>query len=440
MIQLKSVCIILGLTFVSTLAQAGGSQDHWPTWRGSTQNGVALKGNPPTQWSEAENIKWKVKIPGEGSSTPIIWGDKIFIQTAIHVNQSSNDAKSKDGYNKSNPKVPKKKRYTFSIICIDKNSGNTLWERVVREAEPHEGHHPSANYASYSPVTDGKLLWASFGSRGLYCFDLDGNPQWSTDLIRLNIKMNFGEASSPTLAGDAIVVLMDHEGQSKIAAYNKNTGEQLWEKPRDEGTSWSSPMAVQVGDKLQVITCATNYVRSYDVTNGDLIWQCSGLSSGVIPTAVTGFGNVYCASAYRGNSLMAIRLDKTGDISGSDAISWQIHSGAPYVPSPLLYDDKLYFLSGIKGVLSCYNAKTGEAYYAEQPLSGIKKVYASPLGVAGHVYIADRKGTVIVLKHGTELSIVAENKLNDVFDASPVSVGDELYLRGAKNLYCIAKS
>lgn len=420
--RLHTLCFIIALSFISTFVHAETYEDNWPTWRGPTPNGIALKGNPPTQWSEEENIKWKVPLPGLGSSTPIIWGDKIFIQTATQLSDTATNT------------------YSFSVICINRKSGNTLWERVVREETPHEGHHRTGNYASYSPVTDGKLLWVSFGSRGLYCFDLDGNPKWNTDLIKMKTRNQFGEASSPALAGDAIVVLMDHEGQSKIAAFNKDTGDQLWEKPRNEATSWSSPTVIKVGDKIQVITCATKFVRSYDVTNGDIIWQCSGLTTNVIPTAVTGFGNVYCSSSYGGNSLMAIRVDKTGDISGSDAISWQIGADAPYVPSPLLYDDKLYFLSGMKGSLSCYNAKTGEVYYTRQMLSDMKKVYASPLGVAGRVYIADRKGKVVVFKHGTEFSLLAENQLDDVFDASPVSVGDELYLRGAKNLYCIAKS
>ncbi len=430
-----TLCMTLIVAMYSTLGFAQAPEDNWPSWRGPLETGFAPKGNPPVTWSETENVKWKVAIPGSGSSTPIVWGNKLFLQTAKPSDGEVDPSLSKST---SNAAVHKKVPYTFSVLCIDRSTGKKLWEKVVREEVPHQGHHPTANYASYSPVTDGNLLWASFGSRGLHCFDLDGNLKWSKKLIQLETRYSFGESSSPTLAGDAVVVLLDHEGESKIAAYNKTTGDLLWEKSRDEATSWSTPVAVQVGDTLQVITCATNYIRSYNAKNGDVVWQCSGLSVGAIPSPLVGFGNVYCSSSFKGDALMAIRLDQTGDISDSDAIVWQKTKHTPYVPTPLLYGDYLYFVTNMKGMFNCFDAKTGEILYQNERIEGSKMVYASPIGVAGKIYIADRDGQVTVLKEGTTFEVLAQNQLDEGFDASPVVVGNDLYLRGTQHLYCIA--
>ena len=430
---LTALCIAL----CPLTAQAQAPEDNWPTWRGPLENGFSPKGNPPITWSETENVKWKVPLPGSGSSTPIIWGDKIFIQTATPTEGDIDPALKKSA---SNTAVHEKVPYTFSVICINRQNGKTLWQKGVREEIPHQGHHPTSNYASFSPVTDGKLLWVSFGSRGLHCFDFEGNLKWSQNLVQLEIRYSFGESSSPTLAGDAVIVLQDHEGQSKITAYHKLTGKLLWDVDREEGTTWSSPLAVQVGDTMQVITCATNYIRAYDALNGDVIWQCSGLSVGAIPTPISGFGNVYCASSFKGDALMAINLNSKGDVSNSEAVVWSITKHTPYVPSPTLYEGNLYYISGMKGLFNCVDAKTGEAFYLNERLTGIKQVYASPMGVAGRLYVFGRDGKAMVIKHSRTFEVLAENELNEGFDASPAVVGDELYLRGEKHLYCIAKS
>jgi outer membrane protein assembly factor BamB len=240
------------------------------------------------------------------------------------------------------------------------------------------------------------------------------------------------------LAGDAVVVLMDHEGESKIAAFNKTTGEPLWEKPRDERTSWATPFPVEVDGVIQIVTPATSQTRSYNAETGEIIWQCSGLTSNVIPTPVAGFGNVYCTSGYRGYALQAIKLKSSGDLTGTDAIAWTVNMGTPYVASPLLYDDNIYCLEGRSAILSCFDAKSGTPLYAQQRLEGMGTVYASLVGAAGRIYISDRDGVTKVVKHGNNFEELATNSLEDGFDASPVVVGDELYLKGRSNLYCIA--
>jgi len=393
----------------------------WPQWRGPNADGVAPEGNPPIKWSEKKNVKWKVKVDGSGDSTPIIWGDKIFITTAVPQGTGRG--------------VP----FKFNLLCLNRTDGSTLWERTVREEVPHEGHHPTSSLASYSPITDGEHVWVSYGSRGLHCFDLDGNPKWSADLIQMQTRNAFGEGSSPAIAGDSIVVIADHEGDSKIFSFNKLTGEKLWEQDRDEMTSWTTPYPVTIDGKLQVITSATNFIRSYDAATGDVIWKCEGQTLNAIPSPVVGFGNVYCTSGYRGAALQAIKLGGSGDLTDTDSVVWEVNKDTPYVSSPLLYDDKIYVTRGLGGDISCYNAQTGEPIFEREKLEGIRQIYASPVGAGGYVYVTGRQGTFKVLEHSDRFKVVQSNKLDDFFDGSPVVIGDELYLKGDTHLYCIAE-
>ena len=409
--------LIMGIVLVLVSAAYA---ENWPQWRGPDGTGAAPSGNPPTTWSETENVRWKTPLPGHGASTPIIWGDKIFIQTAV----PEGDAMSV---------------HAFKVLCFDRNTGKQVWEQTPVSAQPHEGHHPTAGFSPYSPVTDGTHLWVSFGTHGLYCYDLDGALQWKASLPRMTIKNNFGEGSSPALAGDAIIVLADHMGQSEIMAFNKNTGKEIWRKDRDEDTTWSSPAVAEVNGELQVIINATNAVRSYDAKTGEVIWTCSGQTPNVIPTPVVGDGEVYCTSGFRASTMHAITLGRTGDLTDSDAIRWQVDSGTPYVPTPLLYQGRLYLNAVNRAVVSCYAVKDGAKLYAAKPIKEIKTVYASAVGAGGRVYIPGREGTVAVIDGGDEFKILAVNQLDDAFDAPPAVVGDALFLRGASNLYCIAK-
>jgi outer membrane protein assembly factor BamB len=444
----KSAAIIISFAVLTALVSkdacgASGS-DFWPTWRGPDSTGAARTGNPPITWSETENVKWKVKVPGESLSSPIIWADKIFFLTAIptdkkvesepDANAPQNQASGRGGMSKPPTTV-----YKFDIVCMDRKTGNILWQKTAREELPHEGHQPTSSFASYSPVTDGKYVWAGFGSHGVYCYDMDGNQKWSRDLGRMKIRMGFGEGSSVALAGDALIVVMDQEGDSFIYALNKETGETLWQKARDEGTSWATPLPVEVNGALQVVTNATKFVRCYDVKTGDLLWQCSGQTQGVIPTPVSGFGMVFCTSGFRGSNLQAIELGRTGDLTGTDAVKWQVKQGTPYVPSPLLYGDKIYFSSSNDAIISCYQAQTGKANFTEQRLEELGTLYASPVGAAERVYFMSRNGAAQVIKHSDTFEVLATNKLDDEFNASPAVVGDELYLKGKENFYCIAK-
>lgn len=435
------------------------TDQNWPQWRGPLATGVAPAANPPTAWSETNNVKWKVKIPGNGSATPIVWGNQIFIQTAIPIGKKADklnaappvDASGTDAAARPERRggrrggggmdAPKPDQvYQFTLLCLDRQNGEILWQKVAREEIPHEGYRPDeGSFASSSPMTDGKYVYAYFGSHGLHCYDFKGSLKWEKDFGKMRIKMAFGEGSTPALFGDTIVVNWDHEGDSFIAALDKNTGKELWRQSREEKTSWATPLIVEQDGKAQVVTDASNKIRSYDLASGKLLWECGGLTANVIPSPVASDGTVYAMSGFRGNALLAIHLGRTGDLTGSDAIAWSHNKNTPYVPSPLLYGNKLYFFSGNNGMISCLDTKSGKALLDAERLEDLKNVYASPVGADGRVYLVGRNGVTLVLKDSGKLEVLATNKLDESFDASPAIAGKELFLRGHNYLYCIAE-
>ena len=415
---------------------------YWHQWRGPEASGVAPHGDPPIEWNENKNVRWKIDIPGQGHATPIVWDDTVFVTSAIKTDQQ---------VELEQIEVPQRRRgrrgrsaapssvHQFVIFAINRSDGSIRWQQIAREEVPHEGTHQTGSWAANSPVTDGEHVYAYFGSRGLYCYDMGGNLQWEKDLGDMYTRRSFGEGSSPVLYGDVIVINWDHEGDSFIVALDKRTGEELWKVDRDEVTSWATPIVVEHNGIPQVVVSATHRTRGYDLATGKTLWECGGMTANTIPSPVTANGIVYVTSGFRGNALQAIRLaDAEGDITGAAAVVWEYGRDTPYVPSPLLYGDTLYFLKHNRGMLSAFNASTGEAYYGPERLEGISDVYASPVGAGDRIYIADRDGVTLVIKHGSTFEVLAENVLNDGFNASPAIVGKEIFLRGNRSLYCIA--
>ncbi|MFQ5417616.1 MAG: PQQ-binding-like beta-propeller repeat protein [Myxococcota bacterium] len=337
--------------------------------------------------------------------------------------------------------APVTRRQEFAVLAIDRLSGKTLWKRILRKGLPHAGAHKTGTLASASPVTDGEHLLVSFGSQGLYCLDLDGELQWQKDLGDMQVKHGHGEGSSPVLHGETVVVNWDHEGQSFLVALDKRSGKELWRALRNEVTSWSTPIVVADGDSPQVIVSGTKRVRGYDLRTGEVIWECGGLSHNIVASPVAADGMVFVASSYEKRAMLAIRLDGAeGDITGTDRVAWVRRRRTPYIPSPLLYRGWLYFLSHYQGILSRVKAETGEEPHGPFRLRGMYDIYASPVAAAGRVYITDRDGTTAVLGHGADkLEVLAVNRLEDSFSASAAVAGKELYLRGERYLYCIAK-
>jgi len=413
------------------------AERYWPQWRGPLGTGGAPLADPPVEWSETQHLRWKLPLPGKGHSTPIVWGELVFVTSAVPVGEPVEPV-----YNQApgaHDNLPVSQQHEFAVLAVGRSDGKIRWRRTVTKHFPHEGGHYTGSLASQSPVTDGEHLYASFGSRGLYCLDFTGEVVWEKNLGEMQTRHAHGEGSSPALHGDTIVVNWDHQGDSFIVALDKRTGEQRWKVARDEITSWSTPLVVEHRGRPQVIVSATQRVRSYDLASGKVLWECGGLSRNVVASPVAGEGMVYVGNSYDHQAMLAIRLDGAGgDITGTDQVAWTLNRLTPYVPSPLLYEGTLYFLRHNQGVLSCLNAKTGEPRFGPLRLDGIRTVFASPVAAANRVYVTDRGGVTLVISHGDNPRLLAMNRLDDVFSASPALAGRELYLRGEKSLYCLS--
>lgn len=416
-------------------------RSNWHQWRGPQANGFAPAADPPTTWDQNTNVKWKVAVPGQGESTPIVWGDRIFLTTAIETERQEEKppdetAEAPGG----NPfKIERPTRYyQFVVQCYNRENGRLLWQQIATEQVPHEGHHKDHGYASPSPVTDGQFVYTSFGSRGIYCWDMEGKQRWSRDLGDLHMYRFFGEGSSPALDGETLIVNWDHEGESFLYALDARTGQTTWQVAREGGSNWSTPLVVEFNGKKQVVVNANTKARGYDFVTGRVLWECGGQTRAIIPCPVVHEGLVYLMSGYPASALVAVPLDSTGDITGSEKIAWSRNEDTPYCPSALLSGGKLYFNKSNSAILTCLDARTGQPIIEKQRLPDLKNIYASPVGAAGRIYITSRDGTTLVLADGPEIKVLATNKLDESIDASPALVGKEIILRSKAHLYCIS--
>jgi len=425
------------------LSWAGDFQElksqNWHQWRGPHANGVSSTADPPATWSERENILWKVAVDGHGNTTPIVWGDKVFLLTTIDTGRADPTLTPPN----EQPDRPFGIKYPntyhqYVVLCLDRNTGQELWRRVAAEEVPKEGHHGDNSFATASPTTDGQRLYAWFGSAGLYCYDLEGSPNWNRDLGPVKTRLSFGEGSSPVVHDYRVMIIRDQEDQSYLVVLDARSGETVWQVDRDEPSAWATPLVVEQGGDTQVITNGENRVRSYNLKDGKLIWECGGQVSNVTPSPVATADTVFCMSGYRGSALYALPLDATGDLTDTAEIRWTKSSGTPYVPSPLLYEGLLYFNQSNNPIMSCLDTEMGDIVIDRTRMPGIKRLYASPVGANGRIYFAGRDGTTLVLERSRNFKIIATNQLDEGVDASPALVGNQLFLRGKSHLYCIA--
>ena len=435
----NSLLVAFGFTVATAgaLGQAVNPLAQWGQWRGPLATGAAPKADPPVEWSETKNIRWKTKLPGLGHSSPVVWGSLVFVTTAEMTGAKKPfTGVTPDGaHNNMNPLFD----HQFAVMAIDRQTGAVVWRRTVATLQPHESTHESATWASNSPVTDGEHVLSFFGSNGLYCLDTGGRLAWSKDLGDMQVKHGHGEGASPALHGETVVVNWDHEGQSFIVALVKRTGEELWRQPRDEVTSWATPIVATHNGQAQVVVSGTRRVRGYDLKTGAVIWEAGGLPGNIVASPVGANGMVFAAGSYEKQTLLAIRLaGAQGELTGTKQIAWQKNRSTPYVPSPLLYDGWLYYLRHYQGVLSRVNASTGEEATGPFRLGSLFNIYSSPVAAAGRIYVTDRNGKTLVLSSDSEPNALALNELDDRFSASAVLAGDAMFLRGESYLYCIS--
>lgn len=415
-----------------------GAEKNWPQWRGPLGTGAAPAADPPIEWSETKNIRWKVTLPGKGHSTPVVWGDRLFLTAAIPFGEKvppihSTAPGTHDG-------VPVTQQHEFVVIAVNRRDGNILWQKSLLKKLPHEGGHYTGSLASNSPVTDGEHVYAFFGTHGLYCLDLQGELKWQKQFGEMQTKHGHGESSSPVLHGDLLFVNWDHDGPCYVTALDKRTGQQKWKVDREADTSWSSPVVIENEGQAQLVVAGTNSLRAYDPSSGSVIWECGGLSSNVVATPVSAEGMLFAGSSYEKKAILAIRLDAAkGDITDTDRVAWSRSRGTPYVPSPLLYGDSLYYLTHYQGIMTRVEAATGVDKPGAMRLGSMGNIYASPVAAGGRVYVTDLNGKTIVVSHADQPKVLAVNLLDDEFAASAAIVGQELFLRGKTHLYCIAE-
>jgi len=409
------LCLWVALVGNGAIANA----DQWAHWRGPTGNGTSPDADPPMEFGSDKNLKWKVAIPGNGSGSPVIWENQVFVTSAVPADRP--------------------KALDFRLFSIDRATGQVQWSQSALIAVPHEGTHETNGFASASPCSDGERVYAYFGSQGLYCYSMDGKRVWERDFGDMRIRNGFGEGSSPTLAGELLIVPWDHEGKSMLYALDKKTGTTVWETPRDEPTCWATPLIVSDSTgRKQVVMNGQTAARGYDLASGEELWRCGGQTQRPCASAVAMNVIAFVASGFRGSFVGAFDLTGRGDLGGSKKVLWTLSKDTPDVASPLLSNGRLYYYKEKTGLLSCVDAQSGKTLFSASRVPGISRTYASPVAAAGRIYLTDRGGAITVIEDSPQLKVLATNQVGEGVDATPAPVGKELLVRGEKHLFCFA--
>jgi outer membrane protein assembly factor BamB len=403
-------------------------------WRGPFNTGMA-EGDAPLRWSDTDGVTWKVPIPGRGHSTPVIAGDRIFVTTAVPTGRGEPPAGSRRG---GGGGADAGLEHRFEVMAIDRRDGRTLWQHTATVAAPHEGyHHTYGSFASNSPVTDGERLYAFFGSRGLYAYSLDGTPLWQKDFgVKLRMDNGWGEGTAPTLYDDRLILHFDNLDGGFLVMLDPATGREIWRVARTERYNWAAPfVATHDGARQVVVNGETT--RGYDFETGRLLWEAEGLGENSVPQMVQHGDLVYAMSGHTIKLLMAIRLGRSGVLTGTDAIAWSTARGVSYTPSPLLHDGRLYVVSDA-GFVSSLDAGTGKPAYQQRRLPKPYNFKASPVGAGGKMYLATEEGDVVVVGLGDRFEVLATNTLREQsFIASPIVADGSIYLRSRSHLFRI---
>jgi outer membrane protein assembly factor BamB len=429
-------CLSLSLSFFPSSLPAQTGTAHWPHWRGPTADGVA-SGPAPRAWSDTEHVRWKVAVPGRGASTPIVHGEHLFLTTAVPTDPEAKPPQPEEGSGRGGG-FGQPEEQSFELHCLDRKTGATRWKAVARVATPHEGYHKTyGSFASASPVTDGKHVYVSFGTQGLFAYDFEGKLAWSFDPgVKLEMRNAFGEGLAPVLAGDVLVQVADHEKESFALALDKKTGKELWRVARDEPSTWATPLVTTLGGKLQVVTSGARKTRSYDPGSGKLLWEAPGAGVNAIPTVLRHADSFLVMSGFREAKILAIQ---PGEKDGDQPVLWTSTKGCGYTASPVLHDG-LYYTVTDRGALSCFDAATGEAHYLEERLPRGSQLKSSPIAAGGLLYLPTEAGEVHLVKLGPKYEVERTNVLAEqVFIASPAVAEGALYLRSLTHLVCIAE-
>ena len=452
--MLTRICAIVPSVILllasSTLARAEGTQD-WTRFRGPTAMGVA-EDDPrlPDRWSKTENVRWVTEVPGWGWSCPIVSGEKVFL-TAV-VNEKEYEKPQKGLYNGMGRAKPPEGVHRWMVYCLDLDSGRILWKHEAHQGQPQIPRHPKSTYASETPVTDGRRVYALFGDVGLYCYDFQGKQLWSHRIEPKKSLMNYGAAASPVICGDLVIMVYDNQEDRYIAAFDARTGEQRWrtarpaQTARDRRSTWATPFVWENDQRTEIVTSDYRGIRSYDL-GGNLLWKLEGPTSNlVIPSPFAAHGMVYVTSGYVGDReqpVYAIRPGAKGETSVDEdpaehpQVAWFQPKAGPYNTSPIVYGDYYYTLLD-RGFMSCHDARTGEEVYAKTRFPEGASFTSSPWAYNGKVFCLSEDGDTYVVQAGPEFKVVGANRLDELCLASPAVADGKLLLRTASRLYCIA--
>ena len=434
----RSMQLLILCSMLSTvgLAAATATTAEWPQWRGPYNTGMA-SGGAPLRWDDNTNIRWKVEIPGRGHSTPVIAGDRLFLTTAVPTGKG----RPPQAAGRAGGGADAGLEHRFEVLAVDRETGKVAWQRTATVATPHEGYHRVyGSFASNSPVTDGRRVFAFFGSRGLYAYDVNGTPLWQKDFgVQMRMDMAFGEGTPLTLHDGRLLLHFDHLDTGFLVMLDPSTGREIWRTKRTEPYNWAAPYVARHNGRRQIIVNGLT-VRSYDFETGALLWEAGGLGENTIPQPVQHEDLIFAMSGHTVKMLMAIRLGRTGNLTGTDAIAWSTPRGAPYTPSPVLHESRLYVLTD-SGQLSAFDAATGKPLYQQARLPQPYNVKASPVGADGKLYLATEEEDVVVVRMGNAFEVLATNTLTgQSFIASPVIVDGDIYLRSRTHLFRIGEA
>ena len=440
--EFKHIKILMIIFFLASCS----SNSNWPQFLGPGGNNISTEVDLPVEWGDNKNMLWKFKVPGKGWSSPIVWEEKVFITTAY---KDKKENLEKEG-EKENPdgaenRTRPDKDYRFEIYCLNKNTGELIWNETAYLGKPGIITHRDNTYASETPVTDGKYLYVYFGMRGLFCYDMEGNKVWDKNIGIYPTQSNWGTSSSPILYKDLLILQFDNEENSQVLALDKKTGEEKWRTMRDEISTWSTPYLWRNDVRVELVTGGKK-TRSYNPDTGELLWEIDMRGGRDITSPVGDKKIIYVCNEERsdgGGTLFAIKAGASGDISlesgqsSNDWVAWTQPKSRIAMATPVLYNGYLYGLARNGGTVSCFNAKTGDYAYKREKLEGAKSFWASPWAYNDLVFCLDDTGTTHVLQAGPEFKVVASNKLDDKFWSSTAISGGVLIFRGIEYVYGI---
>jgi outer membrane protein assembly factor BamB len=438
----RTILVISVLFVVTTFvaATAGASSGaNWPQWRGPSGQGISNEKNLPADWSPTKNIKWKTAIAGRGHSSPIVWGNKIFLTTAVEgpiVQGAKAVTHFDDGKEYLHPdSVGADHQHAFMVICLDRDTGKILWQQTAFEGTPYDNRHRKASYAASTPTTDGKYVYAFFGTEGLFAYDLNGKLAWKANVGKLGT-FGMGVGTSPVLFNNLLIIQCDEESgaASFMVALDKTTGKEVWKTPRKVQASWATPLLVTAGNHSEIITTGNEAVIAYDPSTGKELWRHKGVESNAIPSPVANNEMVFISAGFPAKIAMAIKLGGSGDLT--DSVVWQYAKGTAYVPSPILYGDYLY-LTTDRGILTCLDARTGEVKYEGGRVPVPATFTASPVAFDGKILLTSEDGDTFIVKAGPRHEIIGTSSVGEPVYASPAIADGRIIIRGERNLYAI---